>query len=516
MIRFARSASGLIAALLLGASGGGFFAAPAFARPAFDALSDAKAKLSSSDGRERRAAVGELARVGNAEAWKLVLGALEDPDAQVADEAQLKLAQVSDPGLRKLLLGKEGLAAKDALVRERVAESFGRLEARPAAEVLAAGLGDREVFVRRTAAWSIERLAVAGKFREAWDTALVEMSALEAALAAALAREKDAEAFATLSLAQQALLGAPRRKDIDALVASKAPASRVAAAIALRSAPAADALLVLRKLAGDPASNVRIHCARTLAALEDAACARELVALLERETQLRAKWLYVEHLRALSGLAHRLDARPWRAWAEALGDGPISVPAARTDDPQAPSTAAFAGLPILSERVTFLIDLSGSMWDKRADGRTRKEVVADELERALRSLSAQVRFNVIVYTARPVAWKERLAPAAPKAIEDALEFFAKRSDRGTGDFWGAFEVALADPDVDTVILLGDGAPSGGERWNLELMQSLFVERARLRAVVLEAVLAGASKRLVESWRQMCASSGGRVVEFRLD
>lgn len=512
MIRIVLSASRVIAAFSIAF----LFAGAALARPTLDALSDAKAKLASSDGRQRRAAVGELARVANAEAWKLVLGALADPDAQVADEAQLQLAQVADPALRKLLLGKEGLAAKDALVRERVAESFGRLEARPASEVLAAGLGDREVSVRRTAAWSIERLAVAGKFREAWDTALVEMSALEAALAAALAREKDLEAFATLSLAQQALLGAPRRKDLDALVASKSAAARAAAALAVGSSPVAEALVVLRKLASDPALNVRINCARSLAGLADADCARELVALLERETHLRAKWLYVEHLRALSGLAHRLDARPWKAWAEALGDGPLSAPSARQNDPEAPSTAAFAGLPILSERVVFLIDLSGSMWNKRADGRTRKEVVAGELERALRSLSADVRFNVIVYTSRPVAWKERIAPAAPKAVEDALEFFAKRTDTGKGDFWGAFELALADPEVDTVILLGDGAPSGGERWNLELMQSLFVERTRLRGVVLEAVLAGASKRLVEYWKQMCASSGGRVVEYRLE
>ncbi len=483
--------------------------------PTRDALSDAKVKLGSSDGRERRAAVGELARVGSAEAWKLVLGALRDPDSQVADEAQLHLALVTEPALRALLVGKEGLEAKEPLVRERVVESFGRLAKRPPSEVLAAGLSDRESVVRRTAAWSIERLARAGQFREAWERDLVEMSALEAALGAQLAREKDVEAFAGLSLARAALLGEPRRKELDALAAHKSVSPRAAAAIAARHAPIADALEVLRKLAADPSAAVRINCARSLAALADAGAARELVALLERESVLRAKWLYVEHLRTLSGLMHRVDARPWRAWADALAEGAIAAPAKPKDD-DGPATSAFAGLPILSERVAFLIDLSGSMWDKRSDGRTRKDVVAAELERALRSLSPDVRFNVIVYTARPVAWKDKLAPAAPKAIDEALDFFAKRSDRGKGDFWGAFEFALNDAEIDTVIVLTDGAPSGGQRWSMELMESLFVERTRLRGVVLEAVLAGASRRLVGHWRTMCGSSGGRVVEFRLD
>lgn len=493
----------------------GAFAAHPSSVVARDAFADAKAKLASSDGRTRRAAVGELARVGSAEAWKLVLGALRDSDSQVADEAQSQLASVTDPALRELLLGKDGLEAKEPLVRERVAESFGRLAQRPSSEVLAAGLNDREASVRRTAAWSIERLARAGRFREAWERDLVEMSALEAALSAQLAREKDLDTFATLSLSRAALLGEPRRADLDALAAHKSAAPRAAAAIAARHAPASDALEVLRKLATDPSVSVRINCARSLAALKTASAARELVALLERESVLRSKWLCVDHLRALSGLSHRLDPRPWRAWADALPDGALAEPAASKAD-DAPATSAFAGLPILSERVLFLIDLSGSMWDKNSAGRTRKDVVAAELERALRSLSPQVRFNVAVYTARPVAWKDKLAPASPKAIEEALEFFAKRSDRGPGDFWGAFEFALNDAELDTVIVLTDGAPSGGQRWSLELMEGLFEERTRLRGVVLEAVLAGASKRLVGHWRTMCGSSGGRVVEFRLD
>jgi len=483
---------------------------------AVDKLGDAKAKLGSSDGRQRRSAVGELAQIASAEAWKAVLGALSDHDGQVADEAQLRIAQIEDPAVRKLLLGKDGLAAKDPLVRERVAESLGRWSTRPGVELLSAPLGDREARVRRAAAWSVERLSQAGRFAGAWDSELVEMSALAAALSNQAGREKDAETFAALSVAEQRLLETPREEDIRSLLTHKAPAARAAALIALRAAKPESALAACASLANDAAPGVRANVALTLAELSSKAAALELVALLENERELRLRWRIVELLRGLSGQGHRLDVRPWRDWAQGLPDGAIDAPKAAGARAAEPSSSAFAGMPILSERVTFLIDLSGSMWEKRADGKTRKQVVDGELARALQSLTPGVRFNVIVYTARPVAWKERLASATPKAVQEALTFFEGRKDSGVGDFWEALELAWQDPDVDTVIVLSDGAPSGGERWNLELMKDLFAERNRFRQVALDAALAGASKRLREHWVEMCASSGGRVVDVKLD
>ena len=84
-----------------------------------------------------------------------------------------------------------------------------------------------------------------------------------------------------------------------------------------------------------------------------------------------------------------------------------------------------------------------------------------------------------------------------------------------GDFWGALEVALADPEADTLVVLTDGAPSGGRRWNLGLMKQLFAERNRFRRLEVDAVLADASGRLKRDWEELCGSSGGRTVEYSL-
>ncbi|MCP3918387.1 MAG: HEAT repeat domain-containing protein [bacterium] len=87
-----------------------------------------KAQLRAAYPDKRRRAVKKLAALGTEDAWELVFGALEDREPEVADEAQVWIAKVADTGLRKRLLGREGLGAKDDWVRLRVAEAFGRME----------------------------------------------------------------------------------------------------------------------------------------------------------------------------------------------------------------------------------------------------------------------------------------------------------------------------------------------------------------------------------------------------
>jgi hypothetical protein len=64
-------------------------------------------------------------------------------------------------------------------------------------------------------------------------------------------------------------------------------------------------------------------------------------------------------------------------------------------------------------------------------------------------------------------------------------------------------------------MLSDGAPTGGDRWNLGLMRELMAEKNRFRRVALDAVLADASPKLKDDWRAMCDASGGRWVEIAL-
>ena len=113
--------------------------------------------------KERRSAVKKLAELGSEEAWELVLFALTDPEAMVADEAQIQLGGLKDAELVELVLGKEGLGAKGHLVAARAAEALGRVELELDAKELTKHVKHKEPGVRRMLLWSIERQGLAGR-----------------------------------------------------------------------------------------------------------------------------------------------------------------------------------------------------------------------------------------------------------------------------------------------------------------------------------------------------------------
>jgi HEAT repeat protein len=481
---------------------------------AADRFEELKTQLASSDARQRREAVVDLAKLNTLDAWKLVIGALKDTNSQVADEAQMQVASIADAAAMKELLGKDGLASKDDWVRVRVAEALGRMTNYPDNAVMLKLLTDKNADVRRTACWSIQRQCE----HRLWNTTIPKE------LVDVVTKDKDAGTRAAAMVAVSRFSvehdnnfeidGESRRAAVD-------PAYEVRAAALLAHFTTREAGNPLEFYQGldvamkDAHVGVRLCAAEYLASDRWRGAALRLVDMLESEKQLRARWRIVELLRGMSGLAHRLDARPWREWAQALPENwqGESKPAPKFDD--ADKTVSFAGLPILSERVCFLIDLSGSVWQKNKDGKTRKSVIDDELKKALEALPPSTEFNVIPYTAAPIPWQPALVPADKKNVAKALEFFTSRKDTGTGNFWDAYLVALDDPKVDTIVMLSDGAPTGGHRWNLTLMRQLMAEHNRFRRVALDAVLADAKGRIVEEWRGMCADSGGHLVEVEL-
>ena len=484
---------------------------------AADRFEELKTQLSSSDARMRREAVVELAKFKSLDGWKLVIGALKDTNSQVADEAQMQVAGIVDVASMKELLGKEGLGSKDDWVRLRVAEALGRMESPPARQVFNEVLDDKNSEVRRTLAWSIERLVRAGSSGHLKPyTAMIPALKVEkdAGVRAAgfvalaqLSKEQPTTSSETLSTGIPVL--------IDAALSDKAFEVRSAGVIIARELEADGAFAQVRPVAIDAQLGVRLNAAEFFTSSKNKRGALALVDMLEAEKNLRARWRIVELLRGLSGLAYRLDVRPWREWVLTLSDDwhGEAKPAPKFDDGD--KTVTFAGLPILSERVCFLIDLSGSVWQKNKDGKTRKSVIDDELKKALEALPATTEFNLIPYTAAPIPWQPGLVAADKKNVAKALDFFTSRKDTGTGNFWDAWLVALDDPKVDTIVMLSDGAPSGGHRWNLTLMRQLMAEHNRFRRVALDAVLADAKGRIVEEWRGMCADSGGHLVEVDL-
>ncbi|MAF64388.1 MAG: hypothetical protein CMJ84_01840 [Planctomycetes bacterium] len=459
--------------------------------------------LRSENARERQEAVRGLAEEGSSEAWELVLETLTDPEPRVADEAQIRLEGIRERRDLEELFGKRGLKARKGIAAERAAEAIGRIPLKFEEQRLGRLLGHRDPAVRAAFLWSLERLAEAGRIEFEGEGDLGK------ALAKLCSKDKDPHVRACALTALAAISGPKAGTVAPRLLLDDDAAVRCAVASIWTYVPT-EAVNgdVLGLLALDPSAAVRLQVAEEYGRMASSRGARGLARMLEREEQLRVSWRIVEHLQGLSGLKYGLDGRPWRDWAASLeGDWePAEEGEERTYEDM---TSAFAGMQVLSGRLAVLIDMSGSMWEEVDGGRTRKQAADAEVRRLLESLPGETLFNLIPYSATPKPWEDELVLASPRNVKKAVEAFEGSTLRGTGNFWDAYWKALEDPLVDTVMVLTDGAPTGGERWNLSLMKSLLPQRNRYRKVVLDAILFDSNGFLESQWTQMCAATGGR-------
>lgn len=203
----------------------------------------------------------------------------------------------------------------------------------------------------------------------------------------------------------------------------------------------------------------------------------------------------------------------WRAWWSKSKVGfalphPDSVKAGLGG--LAGQTSAYFGIPLVSKRVAFLIDVSGSMGARiQAVGTDRKRRRIDgakrELTKALTAMPEEHHVNVIAYNqAVRAQWKE-LREATEDNREQIVATVKKLRIGGGTNIYGALERAFMDPNVDTIYLLTDGEPSAGEvvlpddiadevrRWN------------RLRQIVIHTIGFGIDSALL---KRLAEESGG--------
>jgi HEAT repeat protein len=457
---------------------------------------------------KRRASVARLAELGDRPAWELVLRALEDPEPEVADEAQLALGRASDPKLLAELAGESGLRARDPWLRLRVAEALGRAPVELGCEVLVRALDPGDAELSRTLLWSLERLHDAKRLGGDRTKAVEACERLVAGRGDGYVR---AAALCTLEKLDHF---AAADKLLASALADGDAALRCGALAVYARATEQECLDVSRRMLADPEMRVRAAAIENLERLQSRAAALALVEAMQREPRARLRWQILGWLRAQSGLELGFEPEAWRAWAEKLegrvhtGEGPAH------GGPLGDTHVGFAGLNVLSDRVAFLIDLSGSLWGSKVGDRTRKEIVDEELRKALQALPEGTRFNVIPYTGTPDPWEKRLVPATKENVARALDHFERSHQTGRGNFFDAARLALLDPEVDTLCVLTDGVPTGGHRWNMGLMIELLDELDRFRRVAYDSVLVDAPKRRQLEWAQLAERTGGRSIAVK--
>ncbi len=464
----------------------------------------------------RRSAVIKLAAMGERKAWDLVLRALSDRDSMVADEAQVALGAVVDKKLVADLLGRPGLRAQDPWVRVRVAEAFGRMQVEIDGQALARAIApgelreQGEIDVARTLLWSIERLA--GTKRLGGDRAKTYRAVEE------LARSRaDPELRGAALEALQALAPLDAHALVVELLADRDGGLRCAALLAFSTFPEQECLTLSQRALEDPEPRVRAQAIENLEKLSSRAAILALVHEMEIEKRERLRWGILAFLRGRSGLDLGFDGVAWRGWAEKI-EGPLATGERKGVrlSPVGSTKVSLAGLSLISDRVCFLIDFSGSTWGTKVGERTRKEILDGKLRAALEALPEGTRFNVMPYTNEPIPWEKALVPSTKANVKRAIEWFERCHQSGRGNFYDAAMLALSDPEVDAIVALTDGVPTGGHRWHLELMVELLVEKDRFRKVAFDSVLVDAPMGKRKLWQELAERTGGRMVVASLE
>ncbi len=502
-------------------------------------------------------AVRDLGKMNSKAAVEQLAEVLADPtDAPVREAAVMELASLKDKDAIAFLAGTLLPRSKDPLARANAAWALRLLKDKSTLPALVTALGDPDAHVRACAAEAIgamEDPSVADKLIAKLGDSDAKV---RAAVAGALGRLKDPSATEPLAkrmndgsvIAVAACLRA--LGEIDALKAlpllqeklkSKEKEIKIAVVETLARIDPHSAVDAAKTLIEDEDWSVRAATTMALIVTWDKGAIDVLVDRLQREKG-RLRFDEVTALRKLTGKQIGFSPIDWKSWWDA-NKAAFEMPERpkkgkkNGDDADAPpaTQTSFFNIPLLSDRICFIIDFSGSMKtveDPKAqttegaqstEGMSKIEIALKELEASINKLAPEVKFTVIMASTEATKQKlrtisKKLIPATEAnkktAIQHVKDAWKKLQDikRGRGDYYDAIMEAMEDEEVDTVFLVADGKPTYG----LYCDEGNFVEflgkENEFRKVMIHCILTGkkgTSPRFMEDVSEM---TGGMFVK----
>jgi HEAT repeat protein len=265
---------------------------------------------------------------------------------------------------------------------------------------------------------------------------------------------------------------------------------RLAAATALKSKVDRPGVsLILSKLLVDPLPRIREAAARSFAAWPDLEPVSLLVSRIEKEP-LRIRHAIGDALDRITGQDFGIDSVLWRNWLKSRSAASSTSRPTRRD--QRPRYAPrYYGIPILSDRIVFILDISGSM--DFASGKkgtpTRLDTARNELIAVLEQLRSSTRFNIVTFSWNANIFSRKgLVPASKARIKDAIRFVRQQHATGGTNTHEALRLAFERfKTMDTIYLLSDGSPTAGMIVAPELILYDMHLRNRLRGVMIHTI-----------------------------
>jgi HEAT repeat protein len=265
-----------------------------------------------------------------------------------------------------------------------------------------------------------------------------------------------------------------------------------------------EASALLKQALSAPNWSTRLTAARGFEALRLPDSVGWMITQLQSESGRIAREMS-DILFRLTGQPFGKNAGAWKNWVERL-EGPVElitttqlegiIEAQKERELDETTGTSFFGLRIESHRVSFVIDVSGSMEEKTRgpyagmSGPTRMVAAKAELTKALGGLDPNALFNIIPFSDKARPWQKALQRATPDTLQTAKEAVAKLIPSGGTNLFGGIQLALADPDVDTIIVLGDGEPSVGDLIEPSAIRRWVADQNRERGVKIHTVRIG--------------------------
>ncbi|MEN8151496.1 MAG: HEAT repeat domain-containing protein, partial [Planctomycetota bacterium] len=290
---------------------------------------------------------------------------------------------------------------------------------------------------------------------------------------------------------------------------------RVAATEILAGIPGERGLAAAEIALKDESWSVRLTAIRALAVRAEAASIPPLIGALRREDG-RLREEAGEALAAVTGVGLPPDPRRWASWwAKAKGEFKVPEKPAAPPKARDESVVTFHSIPVVSRTMAFVLDRSRSMNQRiaRDEERRKGEMVESELRATLERMGRSSRFLLVAFRTEPEVFHPRPVPIA--ARRKAADWYASLEPSGRTNLYDAVAIALAEPSIDTIFLLTDGAPSAGEYRNRGAILTAVARANRYRKAVIHTVDIGGGttgKRWKGFLAELSRSTGGRHVK----
>jgi len=276
----------------------------------------------------------------------------------------------------------------------------------------------------------------------------------------------------------------------------------------------------------DPQWSTRYAALRGLAAMREK---RAIPLIIEQMKSEEGRMLveFADVLFELTGKPYRTAMHSWEAWWKNEGAGFEIISTTELEKAREAeelrrlkqiTNVKFFGIRIISHRVIFIIDVSGSMNEEMRvryvgeGGTTRIEVAKRELTKCVDGLDGEALFNIITFSDGVNSWlQEGITGSDEKSRDEAREYVSRLGAGGATNLYDALRTAFDDPDVDTIFVLSDGEPTAGAELDITVIRNHVKSWNEHRGVVVNTIGIGGSFDVLE-W--LAEDSGGTHVKFR--